>query len=360
MAPSTPFDSPYIALAKKNKIPVTMWSSLFVQFAKDRGVKIVGITGTRGKTTTTEMIVHILKTLGMHVVAGGNLRGTSLLSNFSEISPNTVVVLELDSWKLQGFGNLKISPDISVFTTFFVDHMNYYKGQIKRYFLDKANIFKYQTKSDFLITGSQVVPYIKKWGGKIKSKIISPKDVLPQGYKISMLGKHNLYNASLAREVALRLGFKDASIKKALKSFKGVSGRMEFVGEVRGVKYYNDTAATTPEATLAALETLSKNKNVILLAGGSDKEGDVKDFIKKVPKYYKYMVLFSGTGTDKIKNHLSNFVEVDSMKVALTEAKQKAKKGDIVLLSPGFASFGVFKNQYDRGDQFVAMVKKLK
>jgi UDP-N-acetylmuramoylalanine--D-glutamate ligase len=365
-APSTPLDSVYIKEAEKNGITVTMWAALFSKFAMEIGAKIVGVTGTRGKTTTTLLIYEILKIAKKKVIQGGNIQGTSLLSQLSTVTSDTIVVLELDSWKLQGFASEKISPNIAVFTNFLSDHMNYYNGDVKQYFMDKAGIFKYQTNKDLLIVGEQVYPLIKKWGGlsaqagKIKSKIIVPKLGLPKGWVVGILGEHNKGNAVLAVEVARKLGVSDEIIKKTLAGFNGAPGRMELVREIKGVKYYNDTTATTPDATVAALRALGQDRDIVLIAGGFDKGLVMDAVVNEIPKYCKGVILLSGSGTDRIKSDLKNCVEVDSLKKAVKIANEIAKKGDIVLLSPAFASFGMFKNEYDRGDQFNKIVKNLK
>jgi UDP-N-acetylmuramoylalanine--D-glutamate ligase len=359
-APSTPLDSPYIREAQKNNIPIAMWAALFSKFAIQVGAKIVGITGTRGKTTTTAMITEILKASVKKVISGGNVQGTSLLSNLSKLTPKTIIVLELDSWKLQGFNDLKISPNISVFTNFLPDHLNYYKGDMKKYFIDKANIFKYQKNNDVFITSKQVLPFIKKWAVKPQGKLIVSKSKFPSGWSLSIPGEHNIQNALLAIEAVRELGIKDNFTKKVLKNFRGVSGRLEFIRELKWVKYYNDTTATTPEATLVALHALGQKKNIILIAGGSDKNLEMNSLLKEIPKYCKSVIFLSGTGTERIKNKIKDIMPVNNLKEAVLKAKSLAKKGDIILFSPAFASFGMFKNEYDRGDQFFKIIKKLK
>jgi len=359
-APSTPLDSPYIALAEKRKIPVTMWAALFSKFARQVGAKIVGVTGTRGKTTTTEMINAILVAAKKKVVVGGNVQGTSVLANLSKLTRDTIVLLELDSWKLQGFGDLKLSPNVAVFTTFYEDHLNYYNSDVKKYFLDKANIFKYQKKGDILIAGKQVLPFIKKWGGKHHGKLITPKQKI---FNLSIPGEHNLYNANLAAEAARRVGVKELVIEKALNNFQGVPGRLEFVKEVRGVKYYNDTTATTPEATSAALRALGdqSRKRIILIAGGSDKNLQLGNLAKDIKKYAKEVVLIPGDGTDRLVQKLKvRSYKGKNLKDIVHKAKSLAGAGDIVLFSPAFTSFGMFQNEYDRGDKFITILKKLK
>lgn len=356
-AAGVPLDSIYIKEAKKNKIPVEMSATLF---SKLSNLPTIAVTGTRGKSTVTHLIAHILKSAGKKIILGGNIRGVSNLQLLKKAKNAEKAVLELDSWQLQGFGDSKISPNVSVFTTFLPDHMGYYKGSMEKYFTDKANIFKYQKKGDTLIVGSQAMPFVKKWGGKIKSKITVGKERLPKGWKFNLPGAHNEYNAMLAVEVARQLGIKDVVTKKALANFKGVPGRLEFVRELKGMKYYNDTTATTPEATLAALNALGKKNNIILIAGGSDKGLDMKILIKEISKYCKSVVLLSGSGTKSIKNKIKKYKEVGSMKDAVKTALGLASRGDIILLSPAFASFGMFDNEYDRGDQFMKIVKSLK
>lgn len=374
-----PLDSPEIAEAKRNNIPVEMSASLFAKLA---GIPIIGVTGTRGKSTVTHLIYHILKTAKKKVLLGGNVIGVSTLALLPEASKADFALFELDSWQLQGFGDNKISPQFSIFTTFLPDHMNYYKDNMQTYFGDKANIFKYQKENDLLILGSEVAPFIKD-KKSIKSILIIPTANLPQGFKLSIPGRHNIYNATLAVEVARRLGIKDSVIKKALKSFKGVSGRLEFLREVKGVKYYNDTTATTPDATIAALRALEdlrfknydlrkvhsinksriinhKSKRIILIMGGSDKGLEMTDLLKIIPRYVKYVIMLSGSGSDRIKNMIKGYRETNSMKEAMQAARQYAEADDIILLSPAFASFGMFRNEFHRGEEFVKLVKKIK
>ncbi len=359
-------DSIYIAEAKKNRIPVEMSATLF---AKLSDIPMIAVTGTRGKSTVTHLIAHILNKAGQRVILGGNVQGVSNLQLLKKFTPsslggvkkNSIAVFELDSWQLQGFGESRMSPQVAVFTTFFPDHMKYYGDDMDKYFADKANIFKYQNKDDMLVIGAQAVTFFENWSGEYRGKSVVAKTELPNGWKLNIKGEHNVYNAMLAVEVVKRLGVKDEIIKKALASFKGVAGRLQFVRTVVGVKYYNDTTATTPEATIAALRALGEAHNVILIAGGSDKGLDMSALINEVPKYTKAVFLLSGTGTDKISEKLKvKSCKVDSLKKAVALARKLAGKGDVILLSPGFASFGMFKNEYDRGDQFNKIVKRLK
>ncbi len=278
------------------------------------------------------------------VYIGGNVRGMSTLALLPKVKKEDVVVLELDSWQLQGFGDLKISPNVAVFTTFMPDHLNYYKGDLNKYFADKANIYKYQKKGDIKIIGDRV-------------KNLGKSYPLPKGIKLQIPGEHNRYNAGLAYAALRKVGVLNEFIKKSLENFKGVSGRLEKIKTWKGVEIYNDTTATTPHALKIALEAL-KGRNIILIAGGSDKQIDIK-ILQKPLTLCKEIILLSGSGTERlIKEKLvKNYILVKSMNEAVKKAFSLAKKGDVVLLSPGFASFGLFKNEYDRGDKFVQSVK---
>ena len=390
-----PLDSPYITEAKKHKIPVEMDASLFAKFTP---ATIVGVTGTRGKSTVTHLLAHILeraypkhtrqnfsthqkfreikeaeKNLGGHAFVGGNVRGMATLPLLKKTKVGDIVILELDSWQLQGFGDAKISPHIAVFTNFLPDHMNYYQGDMKKYFDDKANIFKYQKEDEVLVLGEQAYQNFatqnlgRQAAIKIKSEVlVARKSIVPKTWKIKIQGEHNRDNIACAILACRELGVSEQDIKRGVESFVSVPGRLELIRIVRGVKYFNDTTATTPDGNRVALETLSdkKRKNIVLIAGGADKNLDYASMAKLVHKTVKVLVLIDGVATEKLlalipKKTSYPVCIVDSMQDAVRAAREYACRGDTVLLSPGAASFGVFKNEFDRGDQFVKMVKKL-
>ncbi len=358
-----PLNSPYIKEAKKNKIPIEMSASFFARLSR---VPIIGVTGTRGKSTVAHLIFHILKSAGKQVMLGGNVLGVSNLPLLKKCSLD-FAVLELDSWQLQGFGESKLSPHISVFTTFYPDHMNYYGNKIKSYFADKALIFSNQKREDIFVVGRQTLPYIKRWGGRLKGKVIIPA---PEKFSTQLLGVHNDYNVELAVTTARFIGISNQDIKRALKSFKGIPYRLELIRTLREIKFYNDTTATTPEATIAALKALGgetaklKNKRIILIMGGSDKGLDMGNLANQLKKLKGEIVFLKGTGTKHFRKKypLSKIIqhEFDNMSKAVNYAFKRARKNEVILLSPAFASFGMFKNEYDRGDQFNTIVKKLK
>ncbi|MFZ3011707.1 MAG: UDP-N-acetylmuramoyl-L-alanine--D-glutamate ligase [Minisyncoccia bacterium] len=362
-APGVPIDSIYIKEARKNKIPVEMDVSLFIKCAPK--VMIVGVTGTRGKSMVTGLIYEILsKNLkDRKVYLGGNVRGVATLPLLEKVKARDVLVCELDSWQLQGFGDSKISPHISVFTSFMPDHMNYYKNNMKDYFTDKANIFKYQRKGDILIVRPHVKRIISK---KIKSKLIVADVKNITDYKFIVPGEHQRENLACAVSVARIFGIPEKNIIKTVGRFKGVEGRLQFVKNYKGIKIYNDNNATTPEATIAGIRALSENKKegrIILIGGGADKNLDLGLYVNVVNTFCKAIVLIPGTGTDKlVKNYKLRITneKVKNLKEAIKKSLDLASKGDIILFSPGFASFGQFNNEYERNDLFMKIIKKLK
>jgi UDP-N-acetylmuramoylalanine--D-glutamate ligase len=396
-AAGVPLDSPYINEAKKNNIPVEMDESLFTKIVfgchsgvgrnpgkikmdpvlqrddRKNGVRIVGITGTRGKTTTTYLIYEILKKnenkLGCKVYLGGNIKGLATLPLIKKVKPKDIVVMELSSWQLQGFGDSCISPNISVFTNLLPDHLNYYlktsKDEVEatqKYFDDKAKIFCNQKKDNYIVLNNSIKKEIKRrYKGKIESKIIMTDESQIKGWKFKVKGEHNIQNILQAIEVAKILGINIKDIKKVVENFSGVEGRQEFLREYKGIKIYNDTTSTTPDATIMALRALGdlKKKNIVLIMGGADKNLDMSGLVKEIPKYCKKVVMLTGTGTEKLEGKIEALL-VKDLKASLLEALKASKKGDILVLSPAFASFGMFKNEFDRGDQFVKLVKNLK
>ncbi len=358
-APNTPLDSPFIAHAREHGVPVEMDASLF---AKLSPATIVGITGTRGKSTVTHLIYEMAKSAGKHPVLGGNERGIATLPLLQTTNKDSLVLLELDSWQLQGFEDAGISPHISVWTNFMPDHMNYYKGDMDRYFQDKAAIARFQKSGDYFVTTTDIKEKIAAQFGALQSTVTTDP-TLPEDWQIALPGEHNRRNAAFACAVAHALGIPDDVIKEILKTFAGLPGRLEFLGEKNSIAFYDDGNSTTPEATIAALDALAaKNRPIILIAGGSDKELDFRDLIPKIKASVKKLVLFEGKATDKIKTLLAGtfpFTTAGSMEEALSAALGVAEPHDIILLSPGATSFGIFRNEYDRGDQFKAAVEKI-
>ncbi len=352
----TPLDSPEIAEAHKHAIPVRMSADLFAELS---GVTCIGVTGTRGKSTVAHMLAAILKEAGKKVLLGGNVRGVSTLALLPEATPEHIAVLELDSWQLQGWGEAKLSPHIAVFTALYQDHLNYYHDDLDAYLADKANIFLYQNEGDTLILGKQCAPtIIEKYGEQIEAKTLVVDTLkLPDTWMLRIPGMHNRYDAALALVAARALDIPDDVSRRALESFAGVPGRLEFIREVKGVNIYNDTTATTPEATLAALAALDP-AHTVLIMGGTDKGLDMNALLLKLAEV-KRTILLAGTGTSRVLEFLPGASVFDDLGKAVHEAFAAAEQGDTILFSPAFTSFGMFKNEFDRGDQFTSIVKAL-
>lgn len=361
--PAVPLDSPYIVHARTLGIPITMSTALFARLARDRGATIVGVTGTRGKSTVTHLVAEILMHAGKQVLVGGNVRGVSTLALLPQVTKDTYCVLELDSWQLQGFRDEQLSPDIGVFTTFYPDHLNYYHNELDLYLRDKAALFLNHREADTLVLGAQAAPtVIETYGDAILSRmVVADTDVLPEDWELSVPGEHNRYNAALALAAVRALGISDADSKEAIEAFRGVPGRLELVREVDGVKIYNDTNATTPEATMVALKALGApgRMNIVLIMGGSDKGLDVDALLDMVPDYTHYVSLLAGSGTERVRGVLFEATVHTTLKDAVADAWIHVQPGDALLFSPAFASFGMFKNEYDRGDQFNEIVRAL-
>jgi len=354
-AAGVPLNSLYIAEAKNNNIPVRMSADLFAEIS---GVMCIGVTGTRGKSTVAHMLHSIFKQAEKSVVLGGNVRGVSSLALLLEVTPAHIAVLELDSWQLQGWGEAAISPHIAAFTTLYPDHLNYYHDDLDAYLADKANIFLNQKADDILVLGKQcAAAIIDKYGDRIESKtLVVDETKLPDTWTLCIPGMHNRYNAALALVAAREAGVSDETSRRALESFVGVPGRLELIAEKNGVKVYNDTTATTPEATLAALAALHAARTTLIM-GGADKGLDMSMLISKLTEV-KRVILLAGSGTDWIRAELPNARVHDTLSSAVADAFAHASRGDNILLSPAFASFGMFENEFDRGDQFVELVKK--
>lgn len=361
-ASGVPLDSPYIAEAQSHGIPIEMSAALFARLA---GIPMIGVTGTRGKSTVTHLIHHVLTQASDEpVLLGGNVRGVSTLALLDEVTPQSVAVLELDSWQLQGFGESKMSPNIAVFTNFMDDHLNYYHGDRNAYFADKANIFLYQEAGDTLVTTPEVFARAEDFAhaqGVTFAQAIELVDhsVVPDDWVVPLAGEHNRMNVACAVLALRATSLPDEYIRAGIETFPGVPGRLEFIGERKGVQIFNDNNSTTPEATMAALEAVGKERNVVLIMGGSDKGSDMSALLAVLPKHVKHTVLLAGTGTENIRGKLGGAPMYDALADAVQDAFEHAEDGDVVLFSPAFASFGMFSNEYERNDQFLELVRSL-
>lgn len=356
-----PLQNVQIDAARAAGVPIKMDASWFAELAP-QGVTIVGITGTRGKSTTTTMIAAILEAAGYRTHAAGNLRGAATLPLLDIVQPGDYVVLELDSWQLQGFAEAGISPNVSVFTTFMDDHMNYYDGDRRRYFEDKAAIYVNQTEADTLVVGDVISALASEYGFPLpEGAQIATAATLPADWAVGMPGEHNRLNAGCAMLATQTLGVPDDIIRTVLADFRGPEGRLERM-DIPGLSrpVYNDNNATTPAATLAALKALA-GQPVVLLAGGASKKLPLDDLISAMTDIAG-IVLLPGSGTDELVPRLDaagiSYIRTEALQDAIQRAFQLAAEHQATLLfSPAFASFGLFTNEYERNDQFVDLVK---
>lgn len=360
MAAGVPSDSPYIAEARAQGIPVRMSGALFAEIS---GIPIIGITGSRGKSTVTQLVYHTLTraTHGGTVHLGGNVRGVSNLQLLKEVQEDDIAVMELDSWQLQGFGEVQMSPHIGVFSSFLPDHMDYYRGDMVAYFDDKAHIFAHQKPGDVLITTAEVFQHIERYatrkGQTLPQEIIlTDADDVPEDWRVPILGRHNRTNVALAMEALRATSLTDDLIREGIESFSALPGRLQRLSEIDGVTIYNDNNATSPLATVAGLEAVADEKNVLLIMGGSDKKLDMEPLLRALPRYAKEVILLPGTGTDAVHEKIPGAYRAHSLAEAVAVAFERAESGDVILFSPAFASFGGFANEYERNDQFVALI----
>lgn len=346
--PDVPSGSPYLVLAQKNKIPIETDITLFFKLS---GAFIIGITGTKGKSTTASLIYHLLKPKYKRIFLAGNI-GVSPLELLPKIKKGDKTILELSSFELE---NLKQSPSVAVVTNILPDHLNRYSN-MSDYINSKKIIFKYQRKTDVLILNNDD-PIVKKFAKEAPSKVyffsLRPDEL--DGFKL--FGEHNKSNLAAAVTAARLLKVSPGSIEKSIKTFKGVQSRQEFIKEIGGVKYFNDTTATMPEAAIIAIRSFNENfpdSKLIFICGGQDKGLNYSGLSKEIKEKVDSLVMLPGTASDKIKAGLDGYkiYEVFSMQEAVKKAKDLAKRGDVVVLSPGAASFNLFKNEFDRGKQF--------
>ena len=353
--PDVPATSPYLEIARKNDVSIETDVSLFFKLAE---AFTIGVTGTKGKSTTASLIYHILKQEYNRVFLAGNI-GISPLEILPLIKKGDKVVLELSNFELEG---LSQSPNIAVVTNIMPDHLNRY-GTMEEYINSKKAIFKYQEKDDVLILNNDDL-VVKEFAKETQSKVIFySKAVKSANFKL--FGEHNLYNLAAAIEVAKVLKISHENIEEALKTFNGVSSRQEFVGEIDGVKYFNDTTATMPDAVMAAIETFSETfpkAKLIFVCGGQNKGLRYEGLIRAIREKVNSLIILPGTASDILKAGLVDYTgihDATSMQEAVQIANRMATAGDIVVLSPAAASFNLFKNEFDRGDQFVKAVKDL-
>lgn len=364
--PAIPANSKYLEIAKKNKVAIDTDVGIFFELCKG---EIIGVTGTKGKSTVSSLIARFLRQKYNDVVLAGNIRD-SVLKKLKKINKESLVVLELSSWQLAGLRQHQKSPGCALITNFMPDHLNRYTD-MTQYLEDKKEIFKWQKKDDYLILNYDDQP-VRDLANETKSQVLyySQRNREKADYDLALIensiqlrGKHNISNVLAAATVAKLYNVFDKSIIKVLNKFKGLEGRLEFVAEINRVEYINDTTATTPEACLAALDSFDLAKDIILIAGGSDKRLDFSQLAETIIKRVKVLILLNGNATDKLEKLVGDRIKMigplDNMEMAVKQAQDQAQENDLVLLSPACASFGLFRHEFERGKAFVKAVDLL-
>ena len=374
--PGLPYLNKKIQAAKKAGVEISSQTKLFFSLCP---CPIIGITGTKGKGTTTSLIGEILKESGRRktedgrrIYVGGNI-GNPPIEFLDKLTKDDIVVLELSSFQLQ---DLAKSPHIAVVLDIRVDHLDVHQNEAE-YVAAKRNLVKYQTKEDFAVVNADYLTSADfassslaqvYWFSRRKSvdlgtylrddelilRTESTDHPIIKTSDIQLRGEHNLENISAAITASFLAGADIEAIKSGVKEFKGLEHRLEFIRVKDGVKFYNDSFSTTPQTTIAALESF--DEPIILLLGGSEKNADYQDLIKTIAqKKIKLIIPIGGTA----KRIVPEIGETKSMQEALKIARKKAQSGDIVLLSPASASFDAFKNYKERGRIFKEEVLSL-
>ena len=341
----------------------------------------IGITGSNGKTTTTMLTYHLLKSAGLNVGLGGNI-GKSFAWQVAEDKYDSYV-LELSSFQLDGIINYK--PHIAIITNISPDHLDRYEYKYENYIASKFRITMNQTEEDFLIydaddeaiadwlknnkTKAQLIPFSLtktfERGAFIKNKkmeinIINEEEFIMETEYIALEGKHNMKNAMAATSVAKLMKIRNATIRESLSNFQGVEHRLEKVLKIQNVQYINDSKATNVNAAFFALDSMITP--TVWIVGGVDKGNDYNELMSMVREKVKAIICL-GVDNKKIIDVFGNVVdimiEVSSMEDAVKMAQRLTEKGDTVLLSPACASFDLFENYEDRGNQFKKAVRNL-
>ncbi len=369
VSPGVPLNIPIIVEAKKRGVPVIGDIELFYNFFKDNFY--IGITGTDGKTTTTTLIYEIVKN-EKNAFLAGNI-GIPVFDIFESVSKESIIILELSSFQLEAIENFK--PNIAVFLNLAEDHLDRYNS-MEEYLAAKKRIFMNQKKDNYAIVNLDS-PYYAKIIEGVKSQILtfSIKSKLANVYfkdniiyfegkpfikrdEIFIKGIHNVENSMAAILAAKVSKISEDKIKETLKNFRGVEHRIEFVREINGVEFYNDSKSTTVNSLEKAL--LSFDKPIILIAGGRDKGLDFTPLRRLAKEKLKLLILI-GEAKEKMQKEL-NFnpcIYANSLEEAVDIANRNAIPHDVVLLSPGCASFDMFENYEERGRLFKQYVNSL-
>lgn len=376
-SPGIPETHALIKKIRKTEIPII--SEIELAYRCKGNSKIVGITGSNGKTTCTSLLYHICKDAGLDCAMVGNI-GFSFARQIAT-DPKELYIIEVSSFQLDDIADFR--PDIAILTNITEDHLDRYEYDIKKYIASKFRITKNQTEDDIFIYNiddAETTQNMKKYSIKSKLAPITMQKELPEGAYLTnaemrikwkgeemqmsindfaLKGKHNQYNGMAASLGATVLGIRKERIKESMQTITTLEHRMEAVATIRGVDFINDSKATNTNSTWYALECMEKP--VVLILGGVDK-GNNYDALQELVSDKVKAIVCMGTDNEKIHlafAHKKSIIDTTSAKEAVEQAYALADKGDIVLLSPACASFDLFKNYEDRGNQFKEAVRNL-
>jgi UDP-N-acetylmuramoylalanine--D-glutamate ligase len=378
--PAVPDDSRFLQIACDNNVQIDSELNIFFRLVP---APVIGITGSNGKSTTTSLLGEMLKEAGIKTWVGGNI-GVSLLEHLDEIRPDDVVVLEISSFQLELLSRIEMSPHISIVTNIAPNHLDRHKT-MENYINSKKAIIHFQKEDDYTILNYDD-PTLRKWEGECKSRILwfsatkelehgaflknneiiinhnSKRNVIPCPTQTNIKGIHNRQNIMAASYAAIAMHADVESIKNAIAGFTGLEHRLEYVDTINEVQYYNDSKATTPEAAIAGIKAF--DSPTILIAGGYNKKVSLSQFARECVRNTKYVILVGKTANNiqeliqSEKAGLEVYVAT-SLDESVRKAYEIAESGDVVLLSPACASYGMFTNYEERGKKFKELVHRL-
>jgi UDP-N-acetylmuramoylalanine--D-glutamate ligase len=373
-SPGVPADEPHLQAARAKG--VTIWSEIELAYRFTKG-RLIGITGSNGKTTTTSLVEHILRSAGMRTILAGNI-GTPLIGCVDAMTDSTCTVVELSSFQLELVDTFR--PNIGVFLNLTPDHLDRHHT-MEAYGAAKARLFENQTADDAAVLNADDPPstayapslprvywfsrkkrvaqgaYVR--GQEIVFRHDGAEEVLLKLEDIPLAGSHNVENVLAASAAARLAGAAAKAIAKGVQSFAGVEHRLEFVSEIGGVRYYNDSKATNVDATLKAIDAFPGR--ILVILGGKDKGSDYT-VLQKPLREKAILALLIGAAAEKIEKQISGSVALEraeTLERAVETASHAARRGDVVLLAPACASFDQFQNYEHRGRVFKDLVRQL-
>jgi UDP-N-acetylmuramoylalanine--D-glutamate ligase len=377
--PAVPGDNEFLEIARRHNKFITSQIGIFFELCP---AQIIGITGANGKSTTASLTAHLLKSAGeAKVWLSGNIGNEPLLTRLDQIAPDDLVVLELSSFQLEQLAQIPKAPQVALLTNLTPNHLDRY-GTFADYCAAKEGIFKFQKLDDkfpvvsiFNAEDEISVNWFEKYkkdAGRI-CITFSADDISEQIRKsFGLPGRANLSNLAAAMAVARHFGIDDDQLKTSLPQFRALPHRLELVGKVNGVSWYNDSKATTPESAIAALEAFGQP--TVIIAGGYDKHVAFDELGRKIAEKAKAAILIGQTAgkiAEAIRKNQDTSLKaqdtmrktrieiVDSLAEAVRLADRLAESGDVVLLSPACASYDMFENFEQRGQEFCRLVQQI-